>query len=249
MLSNKIIVVIGGAGKLGAEFTSSIIKNNGKVIVFDICSNKEWEEKKIYSNSFVHCSINDKKMLVESINKTANKYGRIDAIINTSYPRNASWGASFFDVTIDDFNENVSLHLGGYFLVIQEFSRFFITQGHGNIISICSIQGVVAPRFETYKETNMTSPVEYSAIKAAIIHLTRYAAKYLKGKKIRVNCISPGGIRSNEAEIFQKNYKKNCLNKGMLDTRDIIGTVIFLLSDHSKYINGQNIIVDDGFTL
>jgi NAD(P)-dependent dehydrogenase (short-subunit alcohol dehydrogenase family) len=95
----------------------------------------------------------------------------------------------------------------------------------------------------------MVSPIEYSAIKSGIIAITRYLAKYYKGTNIRVNCISPGGIIDNQPEIFLKRYLKSCTHKGMLNASDLSGTLIYLLSDFSKYVNGQNIIVDDGWTL
>jgi NAD(P)-dependent dehydrogenase (short-subunit alcohol dehydrogenase family) len=95
----------------------------------------------------------------------------------------------------------------------------------------------------------MTVPVEYAAIKAGIIHLTRYLAKYLKSKNIRVNCISPGGILDSQPKVFLKKYKEKCINKGMLDAKDLNSALDFLLSSDSKFVNGQNIIIDDGFTL
>ena len=87
------------------------------------------------------------------------------------------------------------------------------------------------------------------AIKSALINLTKYMAKYFKGSNIRFNSVSPGGIFNNQPDSFIKNYKSYCHDKGMLDPQDIDGAIIFLLSDSSKYINGQNIIIDDGFTL
>jgi NAD(P)-dependent dehydrogenase (short-subunit alcohol dehydrogenase family) len=108
---------------------------------------------------------------------------------------------------------------------------------------------VVAPRFEIYKNSQMTSPVEYAAIKSGIIHLTKYIAKYLKGTGIRVNTVSPGGIYDNQNESFVRNYNKFSLSKGMLDSADVVGTLIYLISDASMYVNGQNIIVDDGWSL
>jgi NAD(P)-dependent dehydrogenase (short-subunit alcohol dehydrogenase family) len=95
----------------------------------------------------------------------------------------------------------------------------------------------------------MTMPVEYAAIKSGLIHLTRYMAKYCGGKNIRVNSISPGGIFADQPQEFLREYRKFCLNKGMLNKRDIGGTLIYLLSEMSCFVNGQNIIVDDGFTL
>ena len=132
---------------------------------------------------------------------------------------------------------------------MQKFAKTFIKQGYGNIINISSIMGVFSPKFEHYEGTSMVSPIEYSASKAAIISMTSYLAKYLSGKNIRVNSISPGGIKNNQDEVFLEKYKKSCLNKGMLDSEDLTGALIFLLSEKSKFINGQNIIVDDGWSL
>ena len=74
-------------------------------------------------------------------------------------------------------------------------------------------------------------------------------AKYFQGMNIKVNALSPGGIFDNQPESFLEKYKEKCLNKGMLDNSDLKGTLVYLLSDMSKYVNGQNIIVDDGFSL
>lgn len=175
--------------------------------------------------------------------------GKIDALVNCAYPRNKNYVRDFLEVEFQDFCENINIHLGGYFLTCQQFIKFFLKQRHGNIINFSSIYGVIPPRFEIYENTKMIMPVEYAAIKSAIIHLTKYMAKYLKGKNIRVNCISPGGILDKQPEVFLSSYRKYCLNKGMLDKSDVVGIVIFLLSDLSMYINGQNIIVDDGFSL
>ena len=133
--------------------------------------------------------------------------------------------------------------------MLQQLSIFFMKQGYGNIINIASIYGVIPPRFEIYEDTSMINPISYAAIKSAIIHITKYVAKYYKGKNIRVNCISPGGIIDNQPIDFVKKYKCFSLNKGMLESKDISGAVVFLISDLSKYINGQNIIVDDGWNL
>ena len=178
-----------------------------------------------------------------------NKYKRIDALVNNAYPRNKNYGKYFFDVEYNDFVENLGLNLGGYFMASQQFAKYFTKQGYGNIVNISSIYGVVAPRFEIYNNTSMTMPVEYAVIKSGLIHLTKYMAKYFKGMNIRVNALSPGGVFDNQPEAFLKAYKKQCLNKGMLDKSDLKGTLVYLLSDMSKYVNGQNIVVDDGFSL
>lgn len=253
MLNEKVIVIAGGCGLLGRAFVKSLLLNKATVIIGDIdtsASKKLSEEinmpDKLY---FYKLDINDANSVEELIIKIKKKFNRIDALVNNAYPRNNGYGNHFFDVKYKDFIENLSINLGGYFLTAQKFSIFFKEQGFGNIVNIASIYGVISPKFEIYKDTKMTTPVEYSAIKAGLIHLTKYMAKYFKGLNIRVNCISPGGIKNNQDEAFLKAYHSNCLNTGMLDPDDISGTLIFLLSEKSKHINGQNIIVDDGFTL
>jgi len=193
--------------------------------------------------------ITSKQSLTGSIEYLDNKYARIDALVNNAYPRNNNYGKYFFDVEYDDFTQNTGLNLGGYFLTSQQYAKYFQKQGYGNIINNSSIYGVVAPKFEIYENTPMTMPVEYAAIKSGLIHLTKYMAKYFKGMNIRVNCLSPGGIFDNQNELFIEKYNNVCLNKGMLDKSDLNGTLVYLLSDMSKFVNGQNIIIDDGFSL
>lgn len=256
MLKNKIVVVTGGAGLIGQEFIKAIIEQNGIAIIADINKeigkkvkkelSKELDTKNI---SFVKLDITSKKSLKNCINYLDKKYGKIDALINNAYPRNINYGRHFFDVEYDDFVENLGLNLGGYFTASQQFAKYFIKKKYGNIINISSIYGVVAPRFEIYEDTKMTTPVEYAAIKSGLIHLTKYMAKYFKGLNIKVNTLSPGGIVDSQPNDFLKMYRNECLNKGMLEKADLKGTLVYLLSDMSKYVNGQNIIVDDGFSL
>lgn len=252
LVRDKVVIVTGGAGLLGRTFCQAIADNGGIAVVaeYDIaiaeklCTSLE-------NASIVPAQVNitDKNSIKALIATISEKYGRIDALVNSAYPRNKNYGKHFFDVAYSDFCENVGMNLGGYFLTSQQFAAYFETQGYGNIINLASIYGVIAPRFEIYDNTHMTTPVEYAAIKSGLIHLTKYMAKYFKGKNIRVNTISLGGIEDKQPEPFLKAYKEFCLNKGMLNAKDISGTVLYLLSDLSEFVNGQNIVVDDGFTL
>ncbi|MFH1380001.1 MAG: oxidoreductase [bacterium] len=256
MLNGQVVIVTGGAGFLGKEFIKTIVCNGGIGIVADMDEPKGRQavlslkkELNIPRLEYVNVDITSKKSIARMINYLDKKYNRIDAVVNNAYPRNKNFGRKFELVAYKDFCENVSMHLGGYFLVSQQLSTFFKKQGIGNIINISSIYGVVPPKFEIYEKTKMTVAVEYTVIKSAIIHLTKYMANYFKGLNIRVNCISPGGIFNKQPAKFLKNYRSKCLSKGMLDRSDLNGTLLFLLSDMSTFMNGQNIIVDDGFVL
>jgi NAD(P)-dependent dehydrogenase (short-subunit alcohol dehydrogenase family) len=256
MLNGKVVVITGGAGLLGKEFVKAVVENSGTAIIADINEQIGIEAKQELSKEldtvnieFVKLDITSKKSISEAIESINYEYKKIDALVNNAYPRNKSYGKHFFDVEFDDFCDNVNMNLGGYFLTSQQFALYFKKQGYGNIINISSIYGVVAPKFEIYDGTTMTVPVEYAAIKSALVHLTKYMASYLKSMSIRINAISPGGIFDGQPESFLNNYKKQCLNKGMLDKSDLVGSLVYLLSDMSKYVNGQNIVVDDGFCL
>jgi len=254
LIKDKVVVVTGGLGLLGKEICKAVVENHGIVVIADVQPEKgknfEEELNNLYGQRtlYTDMDITKKESIQNAINLVKKEYGKIDAVINNAYPRNKNYGRHLFDVSYEDFCENVNLHLGGYFLIMQQFSEYFISQGYGNIINMSSVYGVIAPRFEIYEGTNMTMPVEYAAIKSAVIHLTKYFAKYLKGKNIRVNSISPGGIFDYQNPVFVKNYEQKVPLKRMGKPDDIAPAVSFLLSDESKYITGHNLIVDGGWT-
>jgi len=256
LLDGKVVVITGGAGLIGQEFAKAVMSQGGIAVIADIDEERMRYFSKELSQTLPSGKVDifklnviSKDSLQECIKYVDCKYKKIDALINNAYPRNKNYGRHFFDVEYDDFVENLGMNLGGCIIPSQLFSLYFQKQGYGNIINISSIYGAMAPKFEIYDNTEMTMPVEYAAIKSGMLHLTKYMAKYFKGKNIRVNAISPGGILNNQPSEFLSKYNQNCSTKGMLDAKDLNGTLIFLLSDMSNYINGQNIVVDDGFTL
>ncbi len=173
---------------------------------------------------------------------------KIDHVINCAYPRNERYGAPLEDVSLDSFNENVALHLGGYFNVMKHMCGYFKKQGGGGIINFSSIYGQKAPDFSIYPD-GMTMPVEYAAIKSGVDQLSKYFLTYFKGNNIRINVISPGGVFDMQPPSFVNKYNALCINDGMLDDGALITTVEYLLSEGSRFVNGQNIGVDDGFKL
>ena len=256
MLENKVVIITGGAGLIGKTFVRCVAEHGGVAVVADVSQQtnnqffKELSNSTTYENVvFIEVDITSKESLKVMIAELHRRFGKIDALVNNAYPRNINYGRRFEEVTYDDFCQNVSMHLGGYFLTSQQLAQYFKKQGYGSIVNMASIYGVIAPRFSIYEHTAMTMPVEYAAIKSAVIHLTRYLAQYLKGSNIRVNCISPGGILNQQPEEFLSRYNSFAATKGMLDPKDLQGALLFLLGDLSAYVNGQNIVVDDGWSL
>lgn len=249
----RIVVITGGAGVLGSCFARRVAEHGGLAVVADvnITAAKQVADELGGAGQVeaAYLDITRKNSINDLISGLLQRHGKIDAVVNNAYPRNKNYGRKLEDVTYADFCENVNLHLGGYFLVAQQFCKAFNEQGHGNLINISSIYGSMAPRFEVYDGTPMTMPVEYAAIKSAVVHLTRYFAQYYKKSGIRVNSISPGGILADQPSSFLSEYNKHCGVKGMLSPDDVAGALLFLLSDEGKYVTGQNLIVDDGFSL
>lgn len=253
--AGRIVVITGGAGVLGSCFARRVAEHGGIAVAADIdtlAANFVTTERNYDGGGKIegaNLDITDLSSICRLIDDLLHRYGRIDAVVNNAYPRNSNYGRRLEDVEYSDFCENVDSHLGGYFLVAQQFCRVFEEQGGGVVINMSSIYGSMAPRFDVYDGTVMTMPVEYAAIKSAVEHLTRYFAQYYKKSGVRVNSISPGGILADQPSIFLSEYNKHCGAKGMLSPDDVTGALLFLLSDEGKFITGQNLIVDDGFSL
>lgn len=254
MSIKKTVVITGAAGLIGTSFCNAVASHGYNLVIAD--NNEERSEllaAEIRSHGHeAHACIFDATRpddIQRLLNTSLVRFGNIYALVNNLYIRSGNYGADFFDVTYEDFSKNLSDNVTPYFELSKTFARHFCDSKTGVIVNIASVYGAIAPKFDIYANTKMTMPVEYSAIKSAILHLTRYMAKRLKGYNIRVNAISPGGIIDGQPEAFLNAYNDNCLSKGMLSPEDLCGTLLFLLSDQSRYINGQNIIVDDGFTL
>lgn len=275
MLKNKIIIVAGANGRIGSALCAEILRQNALPVLADIAENAKFKAnleakfsknlqeftRNFASNSTqkaefkpelmsVKMDICDKNSLQSAINSVAAKYGKIDGFVNCAYPMAKSHEVkAYYELEFSEICEALNVHLGGFMLAAQEFAKFFKRQNYGNIVNLSSIMGVYAPKFENYKGTNMQSSLEYSVIKAGINHMGRWMAKELFGTGVRVNTLASGGILDAQPQSFLAAYKGCCASKGMLDGRDVCGTAAFLLSDLSAFINGQVIVVDDGWGL
>lgn len=252
MLDGKVILITGAAGHIGATLARSFVSKGAKVVLVDVNPNRLARLVSVIDsvNCIAKCAdASSPDEIDRCIGFAVESFGGVDAAIHAAYPRSAGWGTRFEEIKKEHLDQDLSQHLGGAILFSQRMLEYFTTQGHGNLIHVASIMGIVAPKFENYAGTKMISPIEYTAIKAAIIAMTKYLSKYYKGKQIRVNCISPGGILDQQPEGFLEKYRACCNDKGMLEAEDLIGTVVYLLSEQSRYVTGQNIIIDDGWSL
>lgn len=254
LLQGKTIFIAGAAGLLGSQLVKSCLEHGASVIAADVNVDRMTEKlNQLQAGTTVNQALQLAPLDITDENSVKAFFAEADALdgaVNTTYPRNASYGAHFFDVSLASFNENLSLHLGSSFLFIQQCAAYFKAhQTPFSLVNISSIYGAIPPKFEVYDNTPMTMPVEYAAIKSALVHLSKYATAYVKSSQFRVNCVSPGGIFDHQPDAFLEAYKKQTHGEGMLTVEKVIGSIIFLLSDQSQHVTGQNIIVDDGFSL
>lgn len=252
-LNKQKILVAGAGGLLGKAIVRELIARDCAVIAVDLDAVVLKERLEASGVDVTSPNLALDMLDVTSSSEVVEFFSRLTDItgaVNASYPRNASYGAKFFDVTLDSFNENLSLHLGSAFLFAQQCAAYFTrTQSPFSLVNVASVYGVVAPRFAIYDGTAMTMPVEYAAIKAGLIHLNRYVCAFVADSRFRANCVSPGGIKDRQPEQFLAAYQRETHGRGMLAVEDVIGTVLFLLGPESAFVTGQNIVVDDGFSL
>lgn len=250
MLNNKTIVVLGAGGRIGRALVEHLCQFPVSILAVGNESSPLAYTQSLVSQS---ASVDTEILDVTDPEVTQQffaKQKKIDGLVNCTYPTGANYGRHFLEQTAADFNDNINQHLGSAFVIMQNCANYFKRhQRPLACVNVASIYGVVAPKFQLYEGTSMTMPVEYAAIKAAIIHLTKYFAKAMASSEFRVNVVSPGGIEDGQSESFQKAYQQQCVDNGLLNAQEVCGALTFLLSDHAAAINGQNIIVDNGFTL
>lgn len=241
-LKDKIIIITGGNGLLGKAIIERLTLEGAFCINFEI--NIECND----DLSNVYCDITDSDSIDKALALVFSKYPKVDGLVNNAYPRTKDWGTKFEEIELNSWKQNVDWQLNSYFYITQKVAIHMAEQKSGSIINMTSIYGVVGPDFSVYNGTSMTMPAAYSAIKGALVNFTRYVASYFGPQQIRINAVSPGGIFDNQNEIFVENYCNKVPMRRLGTPEDIAPTVAFLLSNDAKYITGQNIIIDGGWT-
>lgn len=241
-LKDKVIVVTGGSGLIGKEILKKIKASGAIAINADININDKLDE------STIKIDITNDQNIKNAIDQIVAKFGKIDGWVNSAYPRTKDWGNKLESIDFGSWRENIDWHLNGYFISSKLVTDQMVEQGHGSLVNLSSIYGMVGPDFTLYENSPMTMPVAYSAIKAGIINLGRYLASYYGKSGIRVNTVSPGGIFDHQPEEFLNRYNKKVPLGRMGKANEIAGPVAFLLSDSASYITGHNLVVDGGWT-
>jgi NAD(P)-dependent dehydrogenase (short-subunit alcohol dehydrogenase family) len=241
-VKNKIVIVSGGSGLLGKPMIDHLKANGAIVINAEINIETDWAQGN------VQCDITSEQSVNFLIDSVIEKYGRIDGLVNNAYPRTKDWGTKFEDIPLSSWKQNVDMQLNSVFMICQKVLQQMKVQQSGSIVNIASIYGVVGNDFTIYEGYGGTSPAAYAAIKGGVVNFTRYLASYFGKENIRINCVSPGGIKDNQNPSFIERYEYKSPLKRMGKPEEIAPAVTFLLSDEASFITGHNLMVDGGWT-
>jgi len=242
----KIILITGSSGQLGTAFSKLFLGLGAKVYGIDVKKTKI-NHKNFF---FKRIDITKKKIVEGAINKIMIKNKKIDVILN-----NAGYSVftKFYKRTDNEFNKSVNINLKGTLNVINSYFKAHKKRKlkKCNIVNIASIYGVMSPDFRIYGKTDNFNSEIYGATKAGIIQLTKYYSVFLSKYNINVNCLSPGGVVNTlkpQKKIFVKKYSSRVPKNKMATAEDLYTGILFLSSDKSNYVSGQNIIIDGGLS-
>jgi len=265
-LRGCVAVVTGGVGLLGAEFCRTLAEAGAAVAVVDLNasasqSTADTLTQSGYNALAVPADITQPESVNAAVDKVVSAFGRIDILVNSAAldpkfdPDAVNKGltpGAFEDYPLDLWNSALNVNLTGMFLMTQACVKPMIAQGKkGSIINICSTYGLNGPDQRIYvKEGRRVAfkPVYYTVTKAGVIGFTRYLAAYYAETEIRVNALTPGGVFNNHEDYFVRNYSAKTILGRMARKDEMNGALLFLASDASSYMTGNNVVVDGGWT-
>ncbi len=265
-LTGRVSIVTGAVGLLGAEFCRTLAEAGAAVVVVDVNESASQETadtltRSGYKSLAVPADITKPDSVNAIVDKVVSTFGQLDILVNSAaldpkfdpdaIKKGITPGA-FEDYPLDQWNAALNVNLTGMFLVTQACVKQMLTQGKkGNIINICSTYGLNGPDQSIYVkdgERVAFKPVYYTVTKAGVLGFTKYLAAYYAGTEIRVNALTPGGVFNNHEDYFVNNYSAKTILGRMAQKDEMNGALLFLASDASSYMTGNNLIVDGGWT-
>ncbi|KAK2271248.1 3-hydroxybutyrate dehydrogenase [Clostridioides difficile] len=256
MVKDKVVFVTGAASGIGKQIAESFLKNGAKVMFSDInqeaLNNTITElQKKGYDCMSVKCDVTKEEEINHAIDKTVEKYGRLDILINNAGLQHVSM---IEDFPTDKFEFMIKIMLTAPFIATKKAFPIMKKQGFGRIINMASINGVIG----------FAGKAAYNSAKHGLIGLTKVAALEAADSGITVNALCPGYVDtplvrgqfndlSKTRNIPLENVLEEVLyplvpQKRLLDVQEIADYAMFLASDNSKGITGQACLLDGGYT-
>jgi gluconate 5-dehydrogenase len=256
-LKDRVAIVTGGAGKLGSQMCDALAEAGAHVVVasrnLENCQRKAAELSASFAEALaVRVDVTVPEQVQAMKQSVMDKFRRVDVLVNNAY---SGVMAPFETMTAEQFDAAWRGATTSAFLCSQAVAPVMIEQKKGVIVNIASFWGVIAPDFRVYGNTGLSSPPNYGAAKAGMIQFTRWLATYLAPHGIRANSIAPGGFYSQALEsrpdyvdVFVPAYNYLTPLGRMGNDTDLKGAIVYLSSDASAWMTGQNLVIDGGRT-
>ena len=262
-LTGRVAVVTGGAGLLGQNFAFGLATHGARVAILDYSDTSLNEAtRKFHQQGYdnilsIQCDLRDEEQINSALEEVADRLGGIDILHNNAASKSENL-SDFFqsdeDFKLDVWQEIMRVNVDAMFLMARKAASFMKRKGKGSIIQTASIYGLLGPDERIYDQSlylghQIRTPAIYSTSKAAILGMTRHLATIWAKDGIRVNCLTPGGVSSGQNMIFNEKYAARVPMGRMAKAHEMVGALIFLASDASSYVTGQNIVIDGGLSI
>jgi NAD(P)-dependent dehydrogenase (short-subunit alcohol dehydrogenase family) len=256
-LSGRTALITGATGGLGKVFAETLAELGANLILVDLPGSdldaltqeliNRWH---IDAKSF-HCDLELGAKRSELIKKVVNLTGELNVLINNAAFVGSSdlpgWAVDFEDQSLETWRRALEVNLTATFDLCQGLCPKLKASKGSSIINIASIYGMLGPDWSLYEGTNLSNPAAYGVSKGGLIQLTRWLATTIS-PEVRVNAVSPGGIFRHQEQDFVRRYESRTPIGRMASEEDFRGIIAFLASDLSRYVTGQVISVDGGWT-
>lgn len=255
-MTERVVLITGGAGHLGYEMARTVAELGASVVLVDINLSHAAARAQAIQTEFgvkcwgLACNLEQEDQRAQLPDRVAHTAGTLDVLINNAgFVGDSSlqgWVCDFSAQSIETWRRALEVNLTACFHLSQLFRDQLARNNNGSIVNVASIYGVLGPDMSLYEGTAMGNPAAYAASKGGLVQLTRWLSTVL-APHIRVNCISPGGLARGQNPLFQERYIAKTPLKRMGEEQDFKGVTALLASDASRWITGQNLMVDGGW--
>jgi NAD(P)-dependent dehydrogenase (short-subunit alcohol dehydrogenase family) len=255
-LAGRIVVVTGGRGQLGRQYTAALLECGARVVVIDLPG--DWSEEFSDKQMTLAADVTNRSDMERALEVVIERWGQPWGLINNAALDSPPDSPPAENGPVEHYPEGswdkvMEVNLKGTFVPCQVFGGAMARNGGGSIVNISSIYGVVSPdqRIYEYRRTSgeeFYKPIAYSVSKSGVLNLTRYLATYWAKQNLRVNTLTLAGVYNNQDTRFLEPYCERVPMGRMARENEYNGAVVFLLSDASSYMTGSNLVIDGGWT-
>ncbi|MCB2187448.1 MAG: SDR family oxidoreductase [Deltaproteobacteria bacterium] len=253
-LTGQVVVITGGLGQLGRQYTGALLDRGARVAVFDRTAPPAGRPGQLN----LAVDVTSRASLRHSLAQVEEAWGAPTGLINNAALDSppgapAAENGPFEDYPEESWDQVMEVNAKGVFLTCQVVGGAMARAGRGAIVNVASIYGVVSPDQSLYEYRRQDGetffkPVAYSASKSALLNLTRYLATYWAPRGVRVNTLTLGGVFNQQDPRFLEGYQRRVPLGRMAAEDEYNGAVVFLLSPAAAYMTGANLVLDGGWT-